>query len=83
MLHTHISTSSAWMSSVSWKPAEEYSVASGSHDHQVAIWDIRSLRPLHVLSVHDDNVLAVLWTPTYLLSGGADNTLRIHALSTA
>ncbi|CRL01098.1 CLUMA_CG014360, isoform A [Clunio marinus] len=69
----------AWVQSVCWSKTEEFLFISGAYDNQVKLWDYRSPKaPLFDLVGHEDKVMAVDWSnPKYMLSGGADNTLRI------
>lgn len=70
---------SQWISSVKWSKTEEFLFISGSYDNQVKLWDMRSFKaPLYDLMGHEDKVMAVDWTNSkYILSGGADNSVRI------
>lgn len=67
------------MQSVAWSVNDEHLFISGAYDHQVKLWDTRSTKsPLFDLVGHEDKVMAVDWSnPKYMLSGGADNSLRI------
>lgn len=68
-----------WVSSVRWSKTEEFLFISGSYDNTVKLWDYRSPKaPLFDLVGHEDKVMAVDWSnPKYMLSGGADNSVRI------
>lgn len=70
---------SQWVQSVSWSMTEEFVFISGAYDKQVKLWDYRSPKaPLFDLTGHEDKVMAVDWSnPKYILSGGADNSVRI------
>lgn len=68
-----------WVQSVTWSNYDEFLFISGSYDNQVKLWDYRSPRaPLYDLIGHGDKVLDTDWSnPKYMVSGGADNTVRI------
>lgn len=68
-----------WVSGVAWSPSNSNTFISGSYDMIVKLWDVRSPKaPLYNLTGHDDKILAVDWSvPDLLLSGGADNHLKI------
>ncbi|XP_013399023.1 ribosome biogenesis protein WDR12 [Lingula anatina] len=68
-----------WVPSVCWSTTNQHQFLSGSYDHLVKLWDTRSPKaPLFDMSGHEDKVLSVDWTvPDYLLSGGADNHLKV------
>lgn len=53
-------------------------LASGSDDHTIRVWDLRSGNEL-LCSSQNQAVLSVTWTPDgqYLVSGGADHTVNI------
>jgi len=70
---------SQWVQSVRWSKTEEFLFITGAYDKQVKLWDYRSPKaPLFDLMGHEDKIMAVDWTnPKYMLSGGADNSLRI------
>uniref|UniRef100_A0A146M840 Ribosome biogenesis protein WDR12 homolog n=1 Tax=Lygus hesperus TaxID=30085 RepID=A0A146M840_LYGHE len=72
-----------WVSSVSWSSDKENLLVSGSYDNAVKLWDIRSPQvPLYDLNGHDDKVMCTNWSHSPLIvSGGADNTLRIFKSS--
>lgn len=67
----------SWVSSVAWAPNSSFYLVSGSYDQSLKLWDIRSTTPLHTISAHSSKVLCVAWTEKALLSGGADNQLRM------
>ncbi|XP_015524118.2 ribosome biogenesis protein WDR12 homolog [Neodiprion pinetum] len=68
-----------WVQSVFWSTTDQYLFLSGAYDNQVKLWDTRSPKaPLFDLSGHDDKVLCCNWSnPKFMVSGGADNTVRI------
>ncbi|KAH3841961.1 hypothetical protein DPMN_115448, partial [Dreissena polymorpha] len=68
-----------WVSSVAWSQTSEHQFISGSYDNLMKLWDKRSPKaPLYNLVGHTDKILSVDWSiPSLLLSGGADNQLRI------
>ncbi len=70
---------SGWVSSVNWSKTDENLFISGSHDRLMKLWDRRSPRaPLYSMTGHTDNVLCTSWSnPSYMMSGGSDNTLRV------
>lgn len=68
-----------WVQSVCWSTNDEHLFISGSYDHSVKLWDTRSAKaPLFDLIGHDDRVHDCDWSnPKYMVSGGADNSVRI------
>ncbi|GLH12260.1 Ribosome biogenesis protein WDR12 homolog [Gryllus bimaculatus] len=74
-----------WVQSVRWSTTEENLFISASYDQQVKLWDSRSPKaPLYDLSGHEDKVLCCDWSkPELMVSGGADNTLRIFKAKTS
>ncbi|XP_015598253.1 ribosome biogenesis protein WDR12 homolog [Cephus cinctus] len=68
-----------WVQCVSWSTTQDYLFLSGAYDNQVKLWDTRSPKvPLYDLSGHEDKVLSCNWSnPKLMVSGGADNTVRI------
>ncbi|XP_060566497.1 ribosome biogenesis protein wdr12-like [Ruditapes philippinarum] len=70
---------SGWVSSVAWSASNEHQFISGSYDNLMKLWDKRSPKaPLFNLVGHTDKILAVDWSiPTLMMSGGADNQLRL------
>ncbi|KAL7303911.1 hypothetical protein TKK_0004029 [Trichogramma kaykai] len=79
VVKTQFTSHSSWVSAVSWSVTDEHLFLSGAYDNQVKLWDTRSPKaPLFDLSGHEDKVLCCNWSnPKYLISGGADNTVRI------
>ena len=73
------SSHQGWVSSVCWAQASTHYFLSASHDHLVKMWDSRSCKtPLYDLTGHSDKVLCCDWSsPSYIASGGADNSLKI------
>ncbi|XP_043282910.1 ribosome biogenesis protein WDR12 homolog [Venturia canescens] len=75
-----------WVQTVRWSTTNEYLFMSGAYDNGVKLWDTRSPKaPLYDLTGHEDKVLCSNWSnPKLMVSGGADNTVRIfktkHAL---
>ncbi len=66
-----------------WSP-DGASVASGSDDRTVRVWDAATGRARHVLEGHCDRVLSVAWSPdgARLVSGSSDKTLRVWDAAT-
>ncbi|XP_067649347.1 ribosome biogenesis protein wdr12-like [Haliotis asinina] len=70
---------SGWVIGVAWSPTNQYEFLSGSHDSVMKLWDTRSPKaPLYNMEGHEDKILAVDWSiPELMMSGGADNHLKI------
>lgn len=68
-----------WVDAVCWSSNNEFLFLSASYDTKVKQWDIRSSSaPLYEMSGHHDKVLAVNWSnPEYIVSGSADNQVKI------
>jgi ribosome biogenesis protein YTM1 len=77
------SSHTAWVSCVAWSPKHEHQFVSGSYDQLLKLWDTRCPRaPLYDMAGHDDKILAADWSlPQYMMSGGADNQLKIFKTS--
>jgi len=73
------SSHQGWVSSVDWCKGNDQMFVSGSHDSLLKIWDVRACKtPLFDLRGHSDQVLAVSWQePAIIVSGGADNDMKI------
>ncbi|XP_064647933.1 ribosome biogenesis protein WDR12 homolog [Lineus longissimus] len=73
-----------WISSVSWSPINEHLFISGSYDTVMKLWDTRSPKtPMYNMTGHEDKIMAVDWSlPDLMLSGGADNEIKIFRYST-
>lgn len=57
---------------------------TGSHDHSVRLWDVRTAIPLATLEHHEAKVLAVGYmSDDTVVSGGADSLLHIYGTSKA
>ncbi|KAL3672326.1 hypothetical protein V7S43_003015 [Phytophthora oleae] len=55
-------------------------VATGSHDENVRLWDVRSGRTVAVIAAHQEPVVSVQFHPTdgsLLLTGGYDGLVRV------
>jgi histone-binding protein RBBP4 len=54
----------AAINALAFNPASEYTLATGSEDNTIAIWDMRNLRAKqHALEGHTDSVTALEWHP--------------------
>jgi WD40 repeat protein len=71
------------VNSVAYSP-DGLSLAAGTQDHGVQIWDSKSGRLIRESKDHDGEVWAVAWSPDgrYIASGGADRTVRIWNAAT-
>lgn len=71
---------SQWVQTVRWSNVDHHLFVSGAYDNEVKLWDTRSPKvPLFDLSGHEDKVLCCDWSnPKFIVSGGADNTVRIY-----
>lgn len=69
-----------WVQSVRWSTTNENFFISGAYDNFLKMWDKRSPKaPLFDLTGHEDKILCCDWSePRVMVSGGADNTLRIY-----
>lgn len=68
-----------WVTRVSWAEKAPNQFISSSHDQLVKVWDQRSHKtPLYELTGHSDKVLCCDWSnQDYIVSGGADNDMKI------
>ncbi|XZN92415.1 MAG: WD40 repeat domain-containing protein [Microcoleus sp.] len=59
-------------------------IVSGSWDHTVKVWDLRTGQELRTLRGHNTSVLSVAVTPDgkKVISGSADNTIKVWDLET-
>ena len=70
---------------LAFNPYSEYTLATGSADNTVALWDLRNLKlKLHSFESHTDEIFQVQWSPHYesvLASSGTDRRLHVWDLS--
>ncbi|OQR78573.1 ribosome biogenesis protein WDR12-like [Tropilaelaps mercedesae] len=68
-----------WVSAVCWSPTISTQFISASFDSATKLWDTRSTKAsLYDMEAHEDRVLCCDWSvPEYMVSGGADNQLKI------
>ena len=66
------------VSSIAFSP-DGQTLASGSLDDTVRLWDVNTGEPLHTLTGHWDNVTSVAFSPDgqTLASGSSDRTIRL------
>jgi len=68
-----------WVTAVSWADTSAHHFVSASHDTTLRVWDIRSCAtPLYEMTGHTDKILACHWTGEMVVSGAADNQLKIY-----
>ncbi|XP_043524232.1 ribosome biogenesis protein WDR12 homolog [Frieseomelitta varia] len=79
LVKTIFTSHTQWVQSIRWSPVDENLFISGAYDNEMKLWDTRSPKaPLFDLSGHEDKVLCCNWSnPKFMVSGGADNTVRI------
>ena len=52
------------INAISFNPASEYVLATGSADNSIGLWDLRNLKvKLHALIGHQDSVTSLAWHP--------------------
>uniref|UniRef100_A0A2K6RTN5 Uncharacterized protein n=1 Tax=Rhinopithecus roxellana TaxID=61622 RepID=A0A2K6RTN5_RHIRO len=70
---------------LSFSPYSEFTLATGSADKTVALWDLRNLKlKLHSFESHKDEIFQVQWSPhneTILASSGTNRILNVWDLS--
>jgi histone-binding protein RBBP4 len=75
------------INSISFNPASETILATGSADKTIGIWDLRNLKSkLHSLEGHTDSVQSISWHPfeeSVLASSGYDRKIMFWDLSRA
>lgn len=75
----------AFVNCLSFSPHSEFLLLTGSADHMVALWDMRSLtKPLHLFEGHRDEVFQVDWAPFHesvFSSCGADRRVNVWDVS--
>lgn len=73
------------INALSFNPASEYVLATGSADNSIGIWDLRNLKSkLHALMGHTDSVTSLSWHPSeeaILGSSSADRRICFWDLS--
>ena len=74
----HSSTHEGDITCVSYSP-DGLTIASGSADKTIRIWNAQTAAPVRILSGHEEQVLSVSYSPdgTRIASGSDDNTIRI------
>ncbi|XP_034948581.1 ribosome biogenesis protein WDR12 homolog [Chelonus insularis] len=83
VVKTTFTSHTQWVQTVRWSTTDQNLFISGACDNCLKLWDTRSSRaPLYELSGHEDKVLSCDWSnPKLMVSGGADNTVRIFKSS--
>lgn len=75
------------INSISFNPAAETILATGSADKTIGIWDLRNLKTkLHSLEGHADSVQSISWNPfeeSVLASSSYDRKIMFWDLSRA
>lgn len=79
VVKTMFTSHTQWVQCVRWSTIDQNLFLSGAYDNEMKLWDTRSPKaPLFDLSGHEDKVLCCDWSnPKFMVSGGADNTVRI------
>ncbi|EGZ24639.1 hypothetical protein PHYSODRAFT_252422 [Phytophthora sojae] len=74
-----VETHTGFVSCVAFNPQGSL-VATGSHDENVRLWDVRSGRSVAIIGAHQEPVVSVEFHPTdgsLLLTGGYDGLVRV------
>ncbi len=71
-----------WVKSVSFS-SDGKTIASGSGDHTIRLWDVGTGKNLHILTRHKNSVVSVSFSPDgqTLGSGSFDKTIRLWRVS--
>ncbi|XP_022643463.1 ribosome biogenesis protein WDR12 homolog [Varroa jacobsoni] len=79
VVKANFTSHSGWVTAVCWSPAQATQFISSSYDTLVKLWDTRSTKtPLYDMQGHEDRILCCDWSiPEYMVSGGADNQLKL------
>ena len=67
------------INALSFNPASEYVLATGSVDKTIGIWDLRNLKvKLHALTNHNDAITSLAWHPfEEAVLGSSSNDRRV------
>lgn len=73
----------AGVTSIIWSPNGNY-IATGSHDHSVQVWDIRTEDCLITYKGHSNTISALAWSPNgrHIASASRDRSVHVWGIST-
>jgi WD40 repeat protein len=82
-LHTTLTGHSHWVLSVAFSP-DGQTLASGSHDKTIKLWDVKTGKLRYTLRGHSGSVRSVAFSPDgqTLASGSGDKTIKLWDVKT-
>ena len=81
LINNYLNEHSGNINCVKWSPDSIY-FASGSKDHKIKLYDIRTKKPIQSIDAHSNSVTSIDFHPSkkYLVSCSLDSTIKIWDL---